>query len=718
VNSTGDASPLVSFRPLSDEPGLEISDDVAELRYTVRTDSDVSLEAADVEQFPFPVDEAVAFTAETLRVPATVSLLLRDESGEFAGDFFEGPRYVPRGTHYVEADYRSKTYFRFEDVAFTGRHPDTADESALATFRFAEPARVVVGVRSAHTRPSGNIEVPDDPTATMEAVSHLGSSMKEFSPERSWPRLRGHPPAIELGDELAVPDHIERPETGLAITVPPTYEAVYTTAPLAYYLGATVTPGDRPTLRTPSGLSYQLETSDEPLADAVDRLLIQCFVLDTLTRVGGYYDLPRIEYEKVAPHLPFYPPALYDEPVWRQVEQYLEVDFSDIAPHVPRWPVRATLRPGAEDVAAVSPLLDDLGLIRTGGDAPTDGSPGEVTLRRSGLDTVDQFPCTPPARHGGTAERPTGSEQRSVVRADYDAYTTGEVPITGGVLVPETYRRRHDRPRWPVDEAPITVVCNDSDRRSDVERAVESLRTRESLPSLDVTLVDGATTAELRAALESAAGAFHYVGPVTADGFLCDDGVLDPASVETCGPTVLLVTAAETPAAAVELAERGVDAAVVTLGDGPDAEAVDALARVAELLNAGYPVAPSATLVCAPNPCVEYVIVGDGGLELTHLDPGDQLISFTVDSQSRDAHDVTATAVAGAGHELGASARLKGDRDRDNVFLTSTCVDQPVPLDTDELVDFVGPYTAVRLNHEPVHLGAELTPELVANSVE
>lgn len=180
-----DLSRLVTFRPLPDDSGLDVRDEAADSSYVVRTDGAVTPEAASTEQFPFPVDEAVAFTASTLRIPDSVSLLLRDESGDYVGHFYDGPRYVPRGTHYVEADFTSKTYFRFEHDGFTGSHPASLDNSGDAVFRFGGRARVVVGVRSAHTNPSGTIETPADPAAMMTAISHLGSSIKEFSPERS-----------------------------------------------------------------------------------------------------------------------------------------------------------------------------------------------------------------------------------------------------------------------------------------------------------------------------------------------------------------------------------------------------------------------------------------------------------------------------------------------------------------------------------------------------
>ena len=45
-----------------------------------------------------------------------------------------------------------------------------------------------------------------------------------------------------------MPDVVDAPDTGITIEVPPEYGAIYTVAPLAYYLGATVEAGTEPAL--------------------------------------------------------------------------------------------------------------------------------------------------------------------------------------------------------------------------------------------------------------------------------------------------------------------------------------------------------------------------------------------------------------------------------------------------------------------------------------
>ncbi|MFB6154529.1 MAG: hypothetical protein ABEJ22_01455 [Haloferacaceae archaeon] len=705
---------LVTFRALEDPPGVEIRDEGAGLTYEMRTDAPVTLSPAAADSFPFPVDDAVAFTAERLRIPRIAGMVLRAADGDHLGGFVDVER-LPRDTYYLEVGSTSKTYVRFEDVAVRGFYPDV-DAEAEVVFSLATPARVVVGTRSAHTRPNGVVETPADPEAMMEAFSHLGSSLKELSPERSWPTLRGHPPAVEVGDELDVPSHLTPPETGISLALPPTYEHVYAAAPLAYYLGATMVPGEAPALQTPSGLNYRLETSGESFENAVDRVLVQCFVLDTLTRVGGYYDFDRHEYEYLAPHLPFYPPSLYDEPVWKQVEQYLEVDFSDLAPHLPRWPARATLRPVPEDATAIPWLLDDLALVHTG---PT-GTDRDKDRRRTVV--TGRFETTGRSQCGerSLAVPPTGAVDASrpdlSLVADYDAFATSGIPAGDCVLVEEAYERRRDRRRWDVDDAPVTVVCNEETRRDAVERAAESYRTRTDPPPLDFETAHDVTVAELRERLRSERALLLYVGPTTESGFECADGVLEVDSLDECNVTAFVLASATTPDLGVELVERGADAGLVTLSAPRDDGVVDTGGRIADFLNAGYPFAAVVDIVDFAGEGVEYVLVGDGGLELTRREAGEPMWYVEVDSRSTDEHEVAATAFLGSEHKIGAVAVNFADPDYDNVQLFSSCVRRQNT--TRELVEYLGPQLAVRLNDDPVRRGDGVDASDVVDSVK
>ncbi|MFC7165306.1 hypothetical protein [Halospeciosus flavus] len=359
-----------------------------------------------------------------------------------------------------------KTYVLVPDSAFTGYYRDYDELGTGPSLEFESETRVFLGVRSPHDRPQATITVPDDPSAIATAVSALGSALKEYSCERSWPTLRGHPPAIERGGELHVPDVLEKPDTGVTIALPPTYADVYRVAPLAYYLGADVVTaaGIDPELRLDVGHTEPLRRPGRTLEASVDRLLARCLLLDSLVRIDGYYSFTRYEYDEVAPHLPFYPPELYGESLDAQLMEYLEVPFDVLEPYVPQWPTTAVLRPDPGDVEVVPSLLDPLSRIHV---APADESAGASATgpeHDSNLDsrlfdpTVTAYAGrTPPvgetrlvpaafenARH---QKRNTPSECHlqcfGVDAAAVDAFER----IRDTVVASPQTRRRHSRPR-------------------------------------------------------------------------------------------------------------------------------------------------------------------------------------------------------------------------------------------------------------------------------
>jgi len=126
----------------------------------------------------------------------------------------------------------------------------------------------------------------------MEAVSALPSALKTTSPERTWPTLRGHPPLLELGDRLEIPDAIDPPDGEISLTVPREYASVYQAAPLAFFLGATIRPGTEPMLET-SRFEYSLSTP-RSFEDEIAHLLKRFFFLDAIVRMDGMfrYELP------------------------------------------------------------------------------------------------------------------------------------------------------------------------------------------------------------------------------------------------------------------------------------------------------------------------------------------------------------------------------------------------------------------------------------------
>jgi hypothetical protein len=199
----------------------------------------------------------------------------------------------------------------------------------------------------------------------MRAVSAFGSALKTTSCERSYPTLRGHPPTIENGEGLIVPDVLDAPDTGVRIEVPPEYGPVYTVSSLAYYLGATVVPGADALIATDAGFVHRLDGTDREFKGEVERVLKQCFFLDCVTRTEGHYPVDLHERNQIEDEVALDFSRLYGKPLADQLEAYLEVPYALVEPHVPRWKLTAHVEPGPDSAEALPFVARDLAAIRS-----------------------------------------------------------------------------------------------------------------------------------------------------------------------------------------------------------------------------------------------------------------------------------------------------------------------------------------------------------------
>jgi hypothetical protein len=283
---------------------------------------------------------------------------------------------------------------------------------------FEEPAEMVLGARSYHSQPAATITTTENPRDVMQAVSAMGSALKTTSPERSFPTLRGHPPAIELGDELRIPDGLDAPDTGIRIEVPPVREAVYVVAPLAYYLGAEVVPGDQPRLVTDDGFEHRLAPDFE---ESVERVLKQTFFLDCIVWTEGRYPVELHERTAIDNDLDLEPAALYHRSSAERLAAYLSVRFETVQEHLPTWKLTTHVAPEPENVEILPFLIDDLAIVRM---------PEGTTVSRavSQANAVEQFArdvTSPygarrrpkrPGRRWSSRSRPTPSNRAGSAR--------------------------------------------------------------------------------------------------------------------------------------------------------------------------------------------------------------------------------------------------------------------------------------------------------------
>ena len=629
---TGEA---VSFSLSAGE--LTVRDEAGGGEVVLRVDDDATITPATDAWFDVPVDDAVSVVTESVEFTDAVSAQFRDVDGEHYGSP-TGGEFSIGGETYLDFTTAMKLLV-YVDGAMTGRlvGDEKDPESLLVTFD--EPTRIVVGGRSFHEEPIGTITVTDDPDDLMTAASYLGSSIKEWSAERSWPTLRGHPPAIEVGEERHIPDNLSRPDTEVTIAVPRDTADVLRVTPLAHYFGADVVSGDRAELRLGSQYVEPLGSGAE-LEDSVDELLAHAVVLDSLVRIGGYYSFPRHEYEELAPELPFYPPELYDEPIHRQLLEYLEVPVETVAPYTPDWQAVGTLRPTVEDAETVPYLLDTL----TGVHVTEDGVP-----RRSPPDEGKPVVLsTNTAVPRNTAAFPPAARERA---ADHEMRLSGEASV---LFV------GFDRPD------PDGFADTDWDRFKINGRPTADYR-------------QSVRRAELRSLLAEPYTHVHYGGRVTGAGFVCDDGVLafDALPESTVGSISFPWGQPST----AELTGVLETASVACLTDEP--VPIETAQALAVALVLGRSVASSASLAGIDG--VRYL--GDALLPIVNRPTGYGPLLFDVERTGADEFRVSATIDTNEHDLIGRVSQTRVERTSEQYYLSGNRTRIPEPLTAEELAD-------------------------------
>jgi hypothetical protein len=601
-----DTEGILAFEVLDEPPGVEIVDQLERLRYRFHTAGEVSPTPIGTGAFHFPVGSALSLTTESISLPTVVLVCIRDQAGQMLTEVGHlDEETVGAGSYILDLSTQIKTYFEVEG-------PIQVTSDVFETrIEFEEPQELRLGVRSPHERPAATVTTTADPVDMMAAVSAFGSALHSTTPERSYPSLRGHPPAIQVGDTLDVPDTVQPPDTGIRLEVPPNHSAVYTVAPLSYYLGAEVVPGSTPRLVTDSGFVHPLD-APHGLEHGVEQTLKQLFTLDCVTRTEGLYDVELHERTAIERAVDIDFGALYDRPLAEQVATYLDLPHAIVEEHVPQWRLTAHIEPVATSAELLPFVVDDLAVVRTA----TAGGSGTPATRPQ---TVDQL-----TREGAlvrSSSETTGGAERSYVEPEStesleQAWIGDGVPIGASKPTREAFQNRFDRERTDGDIS-ITIVLNDSRMAEERDLVDRAYGDRENLP-FDVSVFRDLTTAELREVLARESDFVHYIGHTDQDGFRCADGKLDAATLGSTGIDSFLLNACNSYEQGLHLIEAGAIGGIVTLNEVLNDGAVRIGETVARLLNAGFPLRAALTIARGESILGgQYIVVGDGGMTVT-----------------------------------------------------------------------------------------------------
>ncbi|WP_229109962.1 hypothetical protein [Halapricum desulfuricans] len=618
---TDSTHPRVQPHPLFD--GVRIVDPIEGSQFSLLTPASVEPTSGNPDEFYFPVDTAASICTPALETPYLVDIWIRDGEGELVAESTdEGSIAVPPGRYNLEVSSAQMKLY----IAVEGSVRVTTGEDRVR-LDFAESECVSIGARSLHEQPAATITTTDDPEDLMAAISAFGSALKTTSCERSFPTLRGHPPLLERGEELDVPDVLDVPETGIRIEVPRERDYVYPVASLAYYLGATVVPGERPRLRA-DGETFSL-TADGDFESTVARVLEQAFLMDCVTRTEGYYTVDLHERKVVEDAVDLDFEALYDQSTAAQVRTYLSIPFEDIADAMPRWKLTADIVPKPEHAEALPFLANDLAKIRTLAES-------EIQSRsvHDGVATVEDFFGPSSKRSRSTPTRSTrasrsdssGPFEEHVFRPPESdsieqAYVGDGIPIRASKLTTEAFMRRL-RYQPSEDARTSVIVVSNEEEMADENVVSDIYGTREWL-DFDITIRHELTTDEMEDVLATDADFFHYIGHVDEEGIRCTDGWLDTRTLEEVNVSAFLLNACKSYEQGRALVKKGSIGGIVTVADLLNKTATDLGKTLAHLLDGGFSLFSALELLERKSIVGNhYLIVGDGNTQIVESQTG------------------------------------------------------------------------------------------------
>ena len=559
----------------ADGSTLRIVDPVTGEQYGIHADQQVTPTPSD-DELAVPVSQTVRLQARTLRIDAPVWTHLREEDGtSIRAVKFDDEASRGEGQWILDLSTPVRSYLLIKGAFSVTTTPDNVIIECEA------PTEMVLGVRSYRRHPTETITTTREPADIATAISHLSAGLETLSSERSFQTLRNHPPDIEIGDELRIPEGVTRHDSSITFSLPYQYEYLYPAAPVAYYLNATLREGE-PAIHIEGYGTWNLPT--EEFANRCAEILKQCLFLDCLTRSEGWYPTTLEAEVVLEERLDFDLTELYDVSLAERTAHYLGIEYETIADVAPEWPARGYMPPTADGASMLPHLVDQLLPVETHrpnpilGGAARDAALGQFVQTNAldraavGQSTFSQdIPFT---------EIPEPPEREAL-------WTGREIPLGANHLLETGIQRYHAAEQPSESEISVTLVCNESEMQSEIEQAEEIYGSREKL-RLNVDAYQNQTTDQLAKHLGKSTDLFHFVGHASIEGLHCPDGILSPQTLDSIGSRAFVLNACSSYIPGRDLVQKGAIGGVVTLSDVTEESATRVGVMTANLLSIGF----------------------------------------------------------------------------------------------------------------------------------
>lgn len=592
-----------------DSKSITIVDTMSSEQYSIVTSSDVRFTQCSVE-LPVPVSRTVQFETSELIIKASIFSYIRRLDGEMDQTLSFGDHAErSKGQWIIELSAPVKTYLLLDGPFSISV---TAHDIQI---RLPEEKTIILGVRTYRRHPESTITIRNSPDDFARALSLLGTSLETDSPERSFPTLRNHPPSIELGHELDVPDGLTPPETGVLIQTPYEVEKLFALAPLSFYLGARLIEGPHPGIVLESGEMIPL--TSRKFITQCHKVLKQLVFLDCLTRTEGLYPYDLTERDQVDEKISLDWGELYDASLSDRTAAYLEVEYDTLEPHIPQWPACAFVQPDMASTEILPHLLDQLIPIHPYRPERATGS----DARRQALDRFMQSADSPLRAGKSVFDELTFVDIPEP--AEDTALWYGEgIPLGGNHLLQDGIRSYHSKQLSSPSQISVALVCNDPTMNAEVESAESIYGSRDRI-HFEIDTYHQVGTEQLAELLAEPCDFFHFVGHASASGLHCPDGILQPSTLNSVAVRSFFLSACSSYLPGKELVENGAIGGVVTVSDVNDESAENVGVLVANLLNGGYSLR-NALLIARTRSIVggQYVCIGMESITLAQSEGG------------------------------------------------------------------------------------------------
>lgn len=537
-------------------------------------------------RMPFPVDSEEESTTDRLRIRGRALYTFKAGDIDHATPLNPGTHRFPADEYLLVVDDGDNTFISFA----SGCTMDVAPFSV--NIRFSGNANILTGVKK---NMAPEIESAPDIDGIFRCVSRLCSTESPETPYRSHPLFRRPLPSIALVEGYQ-PEGSTQTKRDIHFTLPPDLSYLYTAAPLAYYLNASVGTGESPSISI-RGTEHMLPADIKGFQRHMSEMLRRMFHFDTIVRTYAGSDtegvvtggLSKDEARKI-----FF---------MSMCERFLlYARISDAGPGL--WHMASYLDPVPSNVRALPHLLTRLSAIYVPESMPISEKDLVSLSVRGYLRSIK------PKKGYRGAVSGTRRIVRPALQGAREHYWLAEgFPVDAVKAPPESFENRRRFPHKERKRARVGVICNEDVMKGEISNIIDALA--ESPASVEVQR--NVSVSEFSDAFGEGYDLIQFIGHCDSRGFKCKDGYARASNIDKNQTPMFFFNSCASHLEAVRFIEKGSVCGIATLYRVLEEAAMDVCKGFYMMLGAGY---PALTALTAAKECSvlgkEYALIGDG----------------------------------------------------------------------------------------------------------